>query len=388
MSRFVVERLNPNFGYFYSVKKSLHKGKTKWQAMEIVETDEFGRVLLLDGVTQVAQKHEQMYHEPMVHIALTSHPDPKDVLIIGAGDGGILREVLKHPVDTAVMAELDGGVVDFCDRLMPEINQGAFKDERYQLEVGDGRKYVETTTRKFDAVVMDMTDPFGPSAMLYTREFFQKVKATFKDGNGLFVMHTESPISRPNTFQQCLRTLGDVFTYRRTFYLYIQMYAVLWSITVCSDEIDVGSIPPAELAKRLQLRGIEGLQVYTPAIHHSMLVPFPFVAELVAGAADVPAITDASPKVIDDIDINSGEQLVLSDNTVAAKAKTVLKNVATAVKKAAKAVKKVVKPGKKAAKPAKKVAKPAKPVKKVTKPTKKPVKPSKKPAKKKKPARR
>ena len=388
MSRFVVERLNPNFGYFYSVKKSLHKGKTKWQAMEIVETDEFGRVLLLDGVTQVAQKHEQMYHEPMVHIALTSHPDPKDVLIIGAGDGGILREVLKHPVDTAVMAELDGGVVDFCDRLMPEINQGAFKDERYQLEVGDGRTYVETTTRKFDAVIMDMTDPFGPSAMLYTREFFQKVKATFKDGNGLFVMHTESPISRPNTFQQCLRTLGDVFTYRRTFYLYIQMYAVLWSITVCSDEIDVGAIPPAELAKRLQLRGIKGLQVYTPAIHHSMLVPFPFVAELVAGAADVPAITDASPKVIDDIDINSGEQLVLSDNTVVAKAKTVLKNVATAVKKAAKAVRKVVKPVKKAAKPAKKVAKPAKPVKKVGKPTKKPVKPSKKPAKKKKPARR
>jgi len=336
MSRFVVERLNPNFGYFYSVKKSLHKGQTKWQAMEIVETDEFGRVLLLDGVTQVAQKHEQLYHEPMVHIALTSHPDPKDVLIIGAGDGGILREVLKHPVDTAVMAELDGGVVDFCDRLMPEINQGAFKDKRYQLEVGDGRKYVETTKHKFDAVVMDMTDPFGPSAMLYTREFFQKVKATFKDGNGLFVMHTESPISRPNTFQQCLRTLGDVFTYRRTFYLYIQMYAVLWSITVCSDEIDVGAIPPADLAKRLEQRGITGLQVYTPAVHHSMLVPFPFVADLVAGAADMPAITDASPKVIDDIDINSGEQLVLSDGAGAPARTSPAKRVVASVKAKAK----------------------------------------------------
>jgi spermidine synthase len=338
MSRFVVERLNPDFGYFYSVKKSLHKGQTKWQAMEIVETDEFGRVLLLDGVTQVAQKHEYLYHEPMVHLALTSHPAPKDVLIIGAGDGGILREVLKHPVDTAVMAELDGGVVDFCDRLMPEINQGAFKDPRYQLEVGDGRKYVETTDRTFDAVVMDMTDPFGPSAMLYTREFFQHVKATFKDGNGLFVMHTESPIARPNTFKQCLRTLGDVFKHRRTFYLYIQMYAVLWSITVCSDEIDVGAIPPAELAKRLEARGIKGLQVYTPAVHHSMLVPFPFVADIVADAVNAPAITDASPKVIDDIDINSAGDLVLSEGRAPAKpARAAAKRVVAKAKAKAKA---------------------------------------------------
>jgi spermidine synthase len=315
MPRFVVERLNPNFGYFYSVNKSLHSGKTKWQNMEIVETKEFGRVLLLDGVTQVAQKLEQLYHEPMVHIALTSHPHPTDVLISGAGDGGILREVLKHPVDQAVMAELDGGVVEFCDRLMPEINQGAFKDKRYKLEVGDGRKYVETTKQKFDAVIMDMTDPFGPSAMLYTREFFGHVKNTFKDRNGLFVMHTESPISRPNTFKQCVNTLDSVFTYRRTFYLYIQMYAVLWTVSVCSDGIDVALVPPVELAKRLQGRGIDGLHVYTPATHHSMLVEFPFVSKLIAEAKRVPIITDANPKVIDDIDINSGGDLTLIEGT-------------------------------------------------------------------------
>lgn len=322
MSRFVVERLNPDFGYFYSVTKSLHSGKTKWQKMEIVETKEFGRVLLLDGVTQVAQKLEQLYHEPMVHIALTSHPDPKDVLIIGAGDGGILREVLKHPVDQAVMAELDGGVVEFCDRLMPEINQGAFKDKRYQLEVGDGRKYVETTDKKFDAVIMDMTDPFGPSAMLYTREFFEHVRSTFKNGNGLFVMHTESPISRPNTFKQCIRTLDSVFAHRRTFYLYIQMYAVLWTVTVCSDSLDPATIPPVELAKRLAARGINGLQVYSPATHHSMLVEFPFVGKLIEESKRVPIITDANPKVIDDIDINNDGDLVLSESGSRKAAKT------------------------------------------------------------------
>ncbi len=306
MSSFIVERLNPNFGYFYTRGKSLHQGKTKWQNMEIVESSEFGNVLLLDGVTQVTSKNEFLYHEPMVHPALTSHPDPKDVLIIGAGDGGILREVLKHPVDKAVMAELDGGVVDFCDRLMPEINAGAFKDKRYRLEVGDGRKFVESTKEKFDAVIMDMTDPFGPSVMLYTKEFFQHVKATFKDERAMFVMHTESPISRPNTFKQCHHTLSQVFKFRRTFYLYIHMYAVLWSITVCSDTTDVATISPVELGNRLAARKIGNLKAYTPQTHHSMLAEFPFIGDLLKDMKSVPVITDKNPKVLDDIDINRG----------------------------------------------------------------------------------
>ncbi len=306
MRRFVVERLNPNFGYFYTVKKSLHAGKTQWQEMEIVETEEFGRVLLLDGVTQVAQKYEFLYHEPMVHPALAAHPDPKDVLIIGAGDGGILREVLKHPVNSAVMAELDGGVVDFCKKLMPEINRGAFDDKRYRLEVGDGRAWVEKTKDKYDAVIMAMTDPFGPSVMLYTKEFFQHVKKTFRDERGVFVMHTESPISRPNTFKQCLRTLGEVFKPRRTFYIYIHMYAVLWSITVCSDSIDVADISKKDIAKRLAKRKIKDLQAYTPQTHHSMLGEFPFIGKLLKDMKKVPVITDKNPKVLDDIDINRG----------------------------------------------------------------------------------
>jgi spermidine synthase len=348
MSRYLVERLNPSFGYFYKAGKTLHRGKTKWQDMEIIESEEFGNVLLLDGVTQVTSKNEFLYHEPMVHPVLCTHPDPKDVLIIGAGDGGILREVLKHPVDKAVMAELDGGVVDFCEKLMPEINDGAFADPRYRLEVGDGRAFVEKTDEKFDAVIMDMTDPFGPSVMLYTKEFFEHVKATFKDERGCFVMHTESPIARPNTFMQCHHTLAQVFTYRRTFYLYIHMYAVLWSITVCSDTLDAAEISPAEIAKRLKERGISGLKAYTPATHHSMLGEFPFIGELLAKMHTVPVITDGKPVVLDDIDINRGS-LELTEVS-AKKTKPAAKKPAK--KKAAKA-----KPAKKVAKkPAKKKA--------------------------------
>jgi spermidine synthase len=192
-----------------------------------------------------------------------------------------------------------------------------------------------------------MTDPFGPSVMLYTKEFLEKVKATFKDERGCFVMHTESPIARPNTFMQCHNTLAQVFKYRRTFYLYIHMYAVLWSITVCSDTLDAAEISPAEIAKRLKERGISGLKAYTPATHHSMLGEFPFVGELLAKKHTVPVITDGKPVVLDDIDINRGS-LELSEVSAPKKA--------AAKKKPAAKAKKAAKPAKKAAKPAKKKA--------------------------------
>ncbi len=314
-SRFIVEALNPNFGYFYRAGKTLHLSKTKFQDIEVIETAEFGRTMLLDGVTQVTARNEFLYHEPMVHPALVSHPEPQDVLIIGAGDGGILREVLKHnTVRKAVMAELDGGVIEFCDRLMPEINQGAFRDPRYRPEIGDGRKFVETTKETFDIVIMDMTDPFGPSVMLYTKEFFRAVKKTFTDENGIFVMHTESPISRPRTFQQCNRTLSEVFKYRNTFYLYIHMYAVLWTVTVCSDTVDVAELSALEVSVRLNARGIAGLKCYNGATHSAMLVPMPFVQDLLDHMDEVPVITDKKHLVLDEIDINSQAKLTLTES--------------------------------------------------------------------------
>ena len=313
-SRWIVEALNPNFGYFYRAGKTLHTSNTKYQAIEVIDSQEFGRVMLLDGVTQVTSRNEFLYHEPMVHPALVGHPNPTDVLVIGAGDGGILREVLKHgTVQRAVMAELDGGVVDFCAELMPEISDGAFRDKRARLEIGDGRWFVESTAQQFDVVIMDMTDPFGPAVMLYTKEFFHAVKRTFGGEDGLFVMHTESPISRPRTFQQCNRTLGEVFKYRRTFYLYIHMYAVLWTITVCSDTVDVAELTDDAIDARLKARGVSGLQCYTGATHHGMHATMPFVQKLLDTMDQVPVITDASHLILDEIDLNSTGKLTLTE---------------------------------------------------------------------------
>ncbi|MDR2694467.1 MAG: hypothetical protein LBB74_09690, partial [Chitinispirillales bacterium] len=192
------EALNPAFGYFYTIKKTLRRASTKYQKIELVETDEFGRVLLIDGITQVAERNEFMYHEPMVHPAFVCHPNPENVLVVGGGDGGILREALKYPsVKRVELAELDGGVVSFSKKYLADVHGGCFDDPRVRVNITDGRKFTEEHPGEFDVIIMDMTDPFGPSTMLYTKEFYRLARRAMRDGAGVYIMHSESPVARP-----------------------------------------------------------------------------------------------------------------------------------------------------------------------------------------------
>lgn len=299
------EHLNPDFGFWYTINKTLHKGKSPWQSIELVDTSEFGPVLLLDNVTQVASRGEYQYHEPMVHPALCAHPAPSRVLVIGGGDGGILREVLRYPAVREVhFAELDEAVVRFCARHLPDINAGAFGDPRVTTVFGDGRDYVEKHPGAFDVVIMDMTDPFGPSRMLYTREFFTLVKRSFRNRAGMFVMHSESPVVRPHAFACVHKTLGSRFAVTRTLYTYIQMYAALWSIAVSSDTVDIARTSAAAIDRRLAGAGITGLQLYTGATHKAMLTPYPWIEKLLASGGRV--ITDKNADFEDNLHTQCG----------------------------------------------------------------------------------
>lgn len=292
--RVFTEALNPNFGYFYTIKKTLQKGETKYQQIELVDTDEFGKVLLLDNITQVAQTNDSHYHEPMVHPALCCHPKPQNILVIGGGDGGILREVFKYPAVKKVdLAELDAEVISFSKKYLGSVHKGSFDDPRLQIMVMDGRAFTEEHPGEYDIIIMDMTDPYGPSKMLYTREFFRKVKRAFRDQNGIFIMHSESPIARPRAFSCIQKTLSSVFKNVNPFYLYIQMYAVLWSITMCSDNIDASVVKSATIDNKLKRSGIDGLQVYSGQTHVSMQVQYPYIKKILDQPARI--ITDVKP---------------------------------------------------------------------------------------------
>jgi spermidine synthase len=297
--RIFCEALNPHFGYFYTVKKSVKKGATPFQRIELVDTDEFGKVLLLDDITQLGERNDYSYHEPMVHPALCCHPAPHSVLIIGGGDGCLLREILKYPVVKRIeLAEIDGGVIEFAKKHLAPIHGNAFDDRRLTINVTDGRQYTKDHPGEFDVVIMDMTDPFGPSKMLYTDAFFRLVRRSLRDERGIFVMHSESPASRPGAFASINRTLRSVFTNVNQLYLYIQMYGVLWSVAVASPSVDISRISARTIDRRLAKYGISGLQVYNGATHGAMQTPFPYISALLAQPARI--ITDRRPDFPDD----------------------------------------------------------------------------------------
>ena len=288
------------YGYFYTVRKRIRTCSTAFQKLDLVDTGEFGRVLILDGITQIAEQNEFQYHEPMVHPALCTHPHPTSVLVIGAGDGAILREVLKYPsVTTVDLAELDEGVIAFSKKYLTSIHKDSFSDPRVRVNIVDGRKFVEENPGRFDAVIMDMTDPFGPSKYLYTREFFTHVKRSLRSTDGVFCMHTESPVMRPDTFACIQKTLRSVFPLVRPFYVYIQMYSALWSITVCSEGSDTAALSAGKVDARLKKYNIDGLKFYTGAQHAAAQAAFPYIDDILKRKTRI--ITDKRPDIPDDI---------------------------------------------------------------------------------------
>ncbi|HOV62722.1 MAG TPA: polyamine aminopropyltransferase [Spirochaetia bacterium] len=293
------EWLSPSCGFFYTINEVLYRGSSDYQDIELVDTDEFGKVLLLDGILQVAEKHEYQYHEPMVHFPMISHPSPHDVLLIGGGDGGILRELVKYrSVRRIDFVDLDREVVEFARTHLESIHQGAFDDPRIFAHFQDGRSFVEKNPAAYDVVIMDMTDPFGPAKMLYTREFFQAVRDSFKSDAGVFMMHGESPIARPIAFASIRKTLSSVFPSVHTATMFVQMYATLWSMMIASVSSDPLQIAPTTVDERLKAEGITGLHVMNAHTWQAMLTVPPYITELYQ--KDACLITDAHPDFPDD----------------------------------------------------------------------------------------
>jgi len=289
------ERLNASQGIFYSLGATVAQATTPYQAAELVETPALGRVLLLDGVTQVSERWEERYHEPLVHPALFAHPDPRRVLVLGGGDGGTLREILRHKtVESVDFVELDPEVVAFCKASLPSVHRGAFDDPRVSFRYGDGRAFVESTASRYDAVIMDMTDPAGPARFLYTEEFFRSVASLLSDERGVFSMHGESPAARPAAFACIGATLRAVFRNVDTALAFVPMYGTLWSYRYASREPGPAGLPPAELAERVAARLDAPLRFASQAMWPALFAPDPIVAQA-ESHVDARVITDALP---------------------------------------------------------------------------------------------
>lgn len=284
-------------GWFFDKQNVIRREKTKWQAIEVCKSDELGTTLLLDGITQLTEVGEFQYHEPMAHIPLLAHPNPKNIMVIGGGDGALVKEVLKHQsVEHLDFVELDEGVINFSKTYLPELGGAAFNSKKVQIHIEDGRSFVQNGVaagKTYDVILMDMTDPIGPSVVLYTREFFAMIEKLLADTNALFIMHTESPDCRPDLFTKIHATLKPEFPIVRPFISHIRMYGGQWSWAVCSRANDIALVTPETIKERIAERKLTGFKVVSEETWPSFFTLWPLHYQFLAEKAE--AATDANP---------------------------------------------------------------------------------------------
>lgn len=285
-TRFVAERLNADFGFYLSDQRTLAQRQSPWQHIEVFENPQFGRVMRIDGCFMTSERDEFFYHEPMVHLPAIAHAGVRRALVVGGGDGGAAEELLKLPgIEQVVLAELDGEVIAMAREWLGAIHRGAFDDPRLQVRLGDARALLAEGRERFDQIVLDLTDPFGPAVELYTVEFYAACRLALNPG-GVLSLHLGSPIHLHDTLTRIAASVRAVFPVFRPYLQYVPLYGTLWCMAMASDSTDPARLTAAEVDARLAVRGIGDLQLYNGAVHHALLAQPNFVRALLARPAE------------------------------------------------------------------------------------------------------
>ncbi|HEY5830507.1 MAG: polyamine aminopropyltransferase [Hyphomicrobiaceae bacterium] len=286
MTRWVEETFHPHWRVRLEASRVLHEVKTEHQHLVIFENPTWGTVLMLDGVCQLTTSDEFVYHEMMAHVPLMVLARPRRVLVVGGGDGGVLREVLKHPsVEKATLCEIDRAVIDLSLKHYPEIADGCLDDKRADVVIADGLKYVAETRERFDSIIVDSSEPIGPSAVLHTREFFADCKRALKSG-GVLVTQNGLPFLFPEHLRATTEIFASLFV-RAAPYLCTQpcYFGGPFALNWASDDDGLLDVAEATLTQRVRKRGI-ATRYYTPAVHKAAFALPGYVAEAIAGVAD------------------------------------------------------------------------------------------------------
>lgn len=274
------ESLHGDWEQTFKMDKVVFEVKTEHQDLVIFENPRYGRVLALDNIIQLTEKDEYSYHEMMAHVPLLAHGNAKKVLIIGGGDGGVLREVVKHKsVEMATLVDIDRGVIEMSQKYLPTLSDGAFDNPKTRIIIADGLDFVKTTEEKFDVVICDSTDPIGPGESLFTPEFFAECKRVLNAG-GILVNQNGVPFVQGS----CVTDTYDIFKKHFAapgFYLVSVPVYVGGQMTLGwgTDNPDYARVSVEEL--RLRMQDIEGsLKYYTPEVHQAAFALPQFILDL------------------------------------------------------------------------------------------------------------
>ena len=280
MSEKILERLNDTSGVYFE-GTLLERRQTPFQLLEVYETPELGRIFRLDGFNMTSERDEFFYHENLVHPAAVAHPNPRQALVIGGGDGGSSEELLKHStIERVHMAELDPAVIEVAKAQFGKVHRGAFDDPRLQVTVGDGLAYLRGTKVRYDLISMDLTDPVGPSVELYSPATFALARSAMAPG-GALTLHIGSPFSHPARVRSTLDNLRQVFTRVTPYFVHIPLYGSIWGFACASDTLDPRALSEQDVERVIRDRGIGDLQYYNAHVHRAIFALPNYVRELV-----------------------------------------------------------------------------------------------------------
>jgi len=276
----MTEYLTEDWGFFIRSARVLEKFRSPFQDVEVHDSKPFGKLFRLDGYFMTSEKDEFFYHENLVHMAALAHSAPRHALIVGGGDGGSAEELLKHPsIERVTVAEIDASVVDISRKHLTSVHRGSLDDARVDVRIEDGFAFVRNARDRFDLIVLDLTDPGGPSTPLYTVDFYRACAARLAEG-GAMTLHIASPVAHPDRIRAGLVALRQVFPIVRPYLASIPLYGGLWMMACCSATLDPAALEASDIDDRIAERRLSDLQLYNGAMHRAALALPNFVRAL------------------------------------------------------------------------------------------------------------
>lgn len=281
-----IETLYDCYGQVFRIDEKLHEIKTDHQHLIIFHNAAFGRVMALDGIIQTTEKDEFIYHEMLAHVPILAHGNAKRVLIAGGGDGGMLREVVRHrSVEDITQVEIDRQVIDLCREYLPNHSRGAFDDRRVNIVIDDGLNYVRTTQERFDVIISDSTDPIGPGETLFSQDFYAACRRCLRPGgilttqNGVFFMQKEEVAT---TARRMARVFDDWHFFAAAIPTYVGgIMAFGWG----TDNPALRRTGLDILAERCRRSGI-ATRYYNPEVHRAAFALPQYMLEAIGKATN------------------------------------------------------------------------------------------------------
>ncbi|MFQ5874527.1 MAG: polyamine aminopropyltransferase [Dehalococcoidia bacterium] len=277
----------------------LYSRRSAFQWIQVIETLPFGRILALDGKTQSAESDEFIYHETLVHPAMIGHPSPQRVFIAGGGEGATLREVISHnTVEKAVMVDIDKEVVEVARRYLSGWHQGAFDDPRVELHYEDARDFLRRSDAQYDVIIVDLSDPVlgNPSALLYTREFYDMVMERLTAQGVMAVQAESAEHGRTTAFTGICNTLASVFPRVYPYAIAIPSFGAEWGFVMGSKSPDPTVLSPQEVDRAVSARIGRLLKAYDGVTHNRVFALPKFLREELK--AETKVITEREPLVV------------------------------------------------------------------------------------------